>query len=73
MFIYTDNTNYNLNSYAFIVLIYLKYHLFLCLTSVMTPMNVSRSPITATSFHKISGVIERVEALRAREITARGV
>jgi hypothetical protein len=33
MLTYSDNTNYSLNSYAFIVLIYLRYHLFLCLKS----------------------------------------
>jgi hypothetical protein len=35
MFTNSDNTNYNLNFYYFIVSIYLRFHLFMCPMSVM--------------------------------------
>jgi hypothetical protein len=52
MFTYSDNTNYNLNFYYFIVrfnLIEISFNqqLFMCLMSVMTPMEFLRAEYSA--------------------------
>jgi hypothetical protein len=83
MFTYSDNTNYNLNFYYFIVSIYSRFHLFgnyLYVSDVSDdPDGMSTAPIIAPSFDKTAGicaivaVVDTRRVLRVRETTARGV
>jgi hypothetical protein len=77
MFTYSDNTNYNLN----LIEISFIRQLFMCLMSVMTPMEFSPAEYSADysalfrrNIHALSvAVVDTRRVLRARETTARGV
>jgi hypothetical protein len=86
MFTYSDNTNYNLNFYNFIVsfnLFEISFirQLFICVWGQWWPRwnfrVLSTAPITAPSFDETSGIcaivaVVECRVLRARETTARG-
>jgi hypothetical protein len=84
MFTYSDNTNYNLNFYYFIVSIYLRFYFFGNYSYVSDVSDdpdgilLSTAPITAPSIDEIAGicaivaVVDTRRVLRVQETTASG-
>jgi hypothetical protein len=79
MFTYSDNTNYNLNFYCFIVSIQLRFHLFGNYSCIWWQWWNFRVPSTAPSFVETPefapsvAVVDMRRVLRVWETTARGV
>jgi hypothetical protein len=72
MFTYSDNANYNLNFYYFIVSIYLWFHLlgnYSCVSDVSEdPDGISTAPITAPSFDETARICITVAVVDTRSL-----